>query len=163
MEKLTQQLLSAQKCFHVFEIPPNPWFLAGNISFQSILVTYYSTQSCKIGKFKKRCLWKNLRNNCSLHKKCFHAFEIPPNPWFLAGNISFQSILVIYYSTQSCKIGKFKKKCLWKNLRNNCSLHKTAFMHSKYHHIPGFLAGSISLQSISVIYYSTQSCKIGKF
>ena len=39
MEKLTQQLFSAQKCFHAFEIPPNSWFLAGNISFQSILVT----------------------------------------------------------------------------------------------------------------------------
>ena len=73
-------------------------------SFQSILVIYYSTQSCK-----------NLRNNCSL-RKCFHAFEIPPNSWFLAGNISFQSILVFITQLNLAKSESSKKKVLMEKL-----------------------------------------------
>ena len=110
---------------------------------------------------QKKMLMEKLTPQLLSAPKCFHEFEIPPNSWFLAGNISqYWS----YYSTQSCKIGKFKqkKKCLWKNLRNNCSLHKSAFMYSKYHQIPGFVP-EIFRSSQYWSYYSTQSCKIGKF
>ena len=152
-----------KKCFHAFEIPPNSWFLAGNISFQSILVIYYSTQSCKIGKFKKKCLWKNLRNNCSLHKSAFMHSKYHQIPGFWPEIFRSSQYWSLIIQLNLAKSESSKKRCLWKNLRNNCSLHKNAFKHSKYHQIPGFLAGNISLQSISVIYYSTQSCKVGKF
>ena len=98
----------------------------GHLLFNSIL------QNRKVQK--KKCLWKNLRNNCSLNQSAFmySKYHQIPGCW---PEIFRSSQYWSYYSTESCKIGKFKKKkkCFWENLRNNCSLHKSAFMHSKYH------------------------------
>ena len=69
-----------QKCFHAFEITPNSWFSAGNISFQSIFVIF--NLILQIGKFKKKVVVMEKLTQLLSAQKRFHVFEIPPNSWF---------------------------------------------------------------------------------